>query len=433
VSKIIEPLRGVHDVLPAQIAAWQHLERITRQVFASYGYEEFRVPVIEQTQLFKRSIGDFTDIVEKEMFSFVDQGEDHITLRPEATAGIVRAVISNGLLREGRLRVWCMGPMFRRERPQAGRFRQFHQIDAEAFGFEGPDVDAEMILLSGRLMRLLGLRGVKLLVNSLGTPASRAQYREKLTAYFSGHANVLDEDSKRRLTGNPLRILDSKNPDMQKIVAGAPQLLDSLDDESRRHFESLCAQLRSAGIEYHVEPHLVRGLDYYTRTVFEWTTDALGSQSTVCAGGRYDGLVAQLGGIDTPGVGWAMGQERIVMLLQKQNLDLLKARPQIYLVLVGEQAEIPGFQLAERLRDAWPELGVQINLGGGSFKTQFKRADKSGAELALVLGDDEVARGVVAVKALRRESAQEECPLERISERIGNLLGLKVGSGSSNG
>ena len=432
-SKIIEPLRGVHDVLPAQIAAWQHLERITRQVFASYGYEEFRVPVIEQTQLFKRSIGDFTDIVEKEMFSFVDQGEDHITLRPEATAGIVRAVISNGLLREGRLRVWCMGPMFRRERPQAGRFRQFHQIDAEAFGFEGPDVDAEMILLSGRLMRLLGLRGVKLLVNSLGTPASRAQYREKLTAYFSGHANVLDEDSKRRLTGNPLRILDSKNPDMQKIVAGAPQLLDSLDDESRRHFESLCAQLRSAGIEYHIEPHLVRGLDYYTRTVFEWTTDALGSQSTVCAGGRYDGLVAQLGGIDTPGVGWAMGQERIVMLLQKQNLDLLKARPQIYLVLVGEQAEIPGFQLAERLRDAWPELGVQINLGGGSFKTQFKRADKSGAELALVLGDDEVARGVVAVKALRRESAQEECPLERISERIGNLLGLKVGSGSSNG
>ena len=432
-SKIIEPLRGVHDVLPAQIAAWQHLERITRQVFASYGYEEFRVPVIEQTQLFKRSIGDFTDIVEKEMFSFVDQGEDHITLRPEATAGIVRAVISNGLLREGRLRVWCMGPMFRRERPQAGRYRQFHQIDAEAFGFEGPDVDAEMILLSGRLMRLLGLRGVKLLVNSLGTPASRAQYREKLTAYFSGHAAALDEDSKRRLTGNPLRILDSKNPDMQKIVAGAPLLLDSLDDESRRHFESLCAQLRSAGIEYHVEPHLVRGLDYYTRTVFEWTTDALGSQSTVCAGGRYDGLVAQLGGTDTPGVGWAMGQERIVMLLQKQNLDLLKARPHIYLVLVGEQAEIPGFQLAERLRDAWPDLGVQINLGGGSFKTQFKRADKSGAELALVLGDDEVARGVVAVKALRRESAQEECPLERISERIGNLLGLKVGSGSSNG
>ncbi len=429
-SKIIEPLRGVHDVLPAQIAAWQHLERITRRVFASYGYEEFRVPVIEQTQLFKRSIGDFTDIVEKEMFSFVDQGEDHITLRPEATAGIVRAVISNGLLREGRLRVWCMGPMFRRERPQAGRYRQFHQIDAEAFGFEGPDVDAEMILLSARLLKLLGLRGVKLVVNSLGTPASRALYRETLTAYFSGHAASLDEDSKRRLTGNPLRILDSKNPEMQRLIAGAPLLLDSLDAESRQHFEGLCAQLRSAGIEYHVEPHLVRGLDYYTRTVFEWTTDALGSQSTVCAGGRYDGLVAQLGGVDTPGVGWAMGQERIVMLLQKQNLELLKDRPQIYLVLVGEDVQIPGFKLAERLRDAWPDLAVQINLGGGSFKTQFKRADKSGAEFALVLGDDEAARGVVAVKALRRELAQEECAMEEISERIGILLGLKGGSGS---
>jgi len=432
-SKIIEPLRGVHDVLPAQIAAWQHLERITRQVFTSYGYEEFRVPVIEQTQLFKRSIGDFTDIVEKEMFSFIDQGEDHITLRPEATAGIVRAVISNGMLREGRLRVWCMGPMFRRERPQAGRYRQFHQIDAEAFGFEGPDVDAEMILLSARLLKLLGLRDVKLVVNSLGTPASRAAYREKLTAYFSAHVASLDDDSKRRLAGNPLRILDSKNLGVQRIVAGAPLLLDSLDTESREHFESLCAHLRSAGIEYHVEPHLVRGLDYYTRTVFEWTSDALGSQSTVCAGGRYDGLVAQLGGVDTPGVGWAMGQERIVMLLQKLDAKLLRQQPQIYLVLVGEHAQIPGFKLAEQLRDAWPGLALQVNLGDGSFKTQFKRADKSGAEFALVLGDDEAARGVVAVKALRRELAQEECPVERISERIGILLGLKGGGERNHG
>jgi histidyl-tRNA synthetase len=426
-------LRGVHDVLPAQIAAWQHLERITRQVFASYGFEEFRVPVIEQTQLFKRSIGDFTDIVEKEMFSFIDQGEDHITLRPEATAGIVRAVISNGMLREGRLRVWCMGPMFRRERPQAGRYRQFHQIDAEAFGFEGPDVDAEMILLSARLLKLLGLRDVKLVVNSLGTPASRAAYREKLTAYFSAHIASLDDDSKRRLAGNPLRILDSKNSGVQRIVAGAPLLLDSLDAESREHFESLCAHLRSAGIEYHVEPHLVRGLDYYTRTVFEWTTDELGSQSTVCAGGRYDGLVAQLGGVDTPGVGWAMGQERIVMLLQKRDAELLRQRPQVYLVLVGEHAQIPGFKLAEQLRDAWPELALQVNLGDGSFKTQFKRADKSGAEFALVLGEDEAARGVVAVKALRRELAQEECPVERISERIGILLGLKGGGERNHG
>jgi histidyl-tRNA synthetase len=426
-SKIIEPLRGVHDVLPAQIAAWQHLERITREVFAGYGYEELRVPLIEQTQLFKRSIGDFTDIVEKEMFSFVDQGEDHITLRPEATAGIVRAVISNGLLREGRLRVWCMGPMFRRERPQAGRFRQFHQIDAEAFGFEGPDVDAEMILLSARLLSRLGLTRVKLLVNSLGTPASRAAYREKLSAYFGSHQAALDEDSKRRLSGNPLRILDSKNPDMQRIVAGAPLLLDSLDAESRAHFESLCAQLRSSGIEYHVQPHLVRGLDYYTRTVFEWTTDALGSQSTVCAGGRYDGLVAQLGGADTPGIGWAMGQERIIMLLEKLNPSLPRVRPQIYLVLVGEHTQLPGFRLAEQLRDAWPGLALQVNMGGGSFKAQFKRADKSGAEYALVLGDDEVARGVVAVKALREERAQEECPVALISERMGGLLGLRAG------
>jgi histidyl-tRNA synthetase len=425
-GKIIEPLRGVHDVLPAQAAAWQHLERTTREVFASYGYEEFRVPVIEQTQLFKRSIGDFTDIVEKEMFSFVDQGEDHITLRPEATAGIVRAVISNGLLRDGRLRVWCMGPMFRRERPQAGRYRQFHQIDAEAFGFAGPDIDAEMILLSARLLRRLGLTRLKLLVNSLGTPAARAVYRDQLTAYFGAHEAALDEDSKRRLHGNPLRILDSKNPDTQRIVAGAPLLLDSLDAESKEHFAALCAHLQSAGIEYHVAPHLVRGLDYYTRTVFEWTTDALGSQSTVCAGGRYDGLVAQLGGASTPGIGWAMGQERIVMLLEKQASGLVRDQPQVYLVLVGGRTDIEGLQLAERLRDAWPALKLQVNLGGGSFKTQFKRADKSGAQFALVLGDDEVSRRVVAVKDLRRGAAQEECPIERISERLGALLGLKA-------
>ncbi len=423
-GKIIEPLRGVHDVLPEAAAAWQFVERIAREVFAGYGYEEFRVPVIEQTQLFKRSIGDFTDIVEKEMFSFIDQGDDHITLRPEATAGIARAVISNGLLREGRLRVWCMGPMFRRERPQAGRYRQFHQIDAEAFGFAGPDIDAEIILLSARLLRRLGLSRVKLLLNSLGTPASRAAYRDQLSAYFGAHEAELDEDSKRRLHGNPLRILDSKNPHMQGIVAGAPLLLETLDVESREHFESLCAHLRSAGIEYHVEPRLVRGLDYYTRTVFEWATDALGSQSTVCAGGRYDGLVGQLGGPSTPGIGWAMGQERIVMLLEKQGLELARDRPQVYLVLVGERTELQGFKLAEQLREAWPDLKLQVNLGGGNFKTQFKRADKSGAQFALILGDDEVARGVVALKALRREMAQEECPVEQISERLGALLGL---------
>jgi histidyl-tRNA synthetase len=424
-SKIIEPLRGVHDMLPAQAAAWQFLESTTREVFASYGYEEFRVPIIEQTQLFKRSIGDFTDIVEKEMFSFIDQGEDHITLRPEATAGIARAMISNGLLRENRLRVWCMGPMFRRERPQAGRFRQFHQIDAEAFGFAGPDVDAEIILLAARLLRRLGLSGVKLQLNSLGTPESRAVYREQLIAYFGAHAAALDEDSRRRLHGNPLRILDSKIPETQRIVAGAPLLVESLDAESKAHFAALCAHLQSAGIEYHVNPRLVRGLDYYTRTVFEWITDSLGSQSTVCAGGRYDGLIAQLGGTATPGIGWAMGQERIVMLLEKMAAVPAGDRPQVYLVAVGERSDILGLQVAERLRDIWPGLRLQFNLGGGNFKAQFKRADKSGARYAIIVGDDEAARGVVALKDLRAERPQEECAIDRIGELLGGLLGLE--------
>ncbi len=423
-SKLIEPLRGVHDVLPSEAAAWQFLERTTREVFASYGYEELRVPIIEQTQLFKRSIGDFTDIVEKEMFSFVDQGEDHITLRPEATAGIARAVISNGMLREGRLRVWCMGPMFRRERPQAGRYRQFHQIDAEAFGFAGPDIDAEMILLSARLLRRLGLGAVRLHVNSLGTPDSRAVYRERLIEYFGAHAAALDEDSRRRLHGNPLRILDSKHPDTQRIVANAPLLADALDAESKAHFDGLCAHLSDAGIEYHVDPRLVRGLDYYTRTVFEWMTDSLGAQGTVCAGGRYDGLVAQLGGPATPGIGWAMGQERIVMLLKKAGLVPARERPDVYWVAVGARAERLGMQLADALRESRPGLRVQFNLGGGNFRAQFKRADKSGAACAIVLGDDEIARGVVALKDLRREQTQEDCPIDRISERLGALLSL---------
>jgi histidyl-tRNA synthetase len=427
-SKIIAPLRGVHDLLPTAVPAWQHLERITREVFAAYGYDEFRVPIIEQTQLFKRSIGDFTDIVEKEMFSFVDQGEDHITLRPEATAGIVRAVISNGLLRDGRLRLWCMGPMFRRERPQAGRFRQFHQIDAEAFGFAGPDIDAEIVLLSARILRRLGLTDVKLLVNSLGTPEARAGYREQLGTYFGAHAAQLDEDSKRRLQGNPLRILDSKHPQMQGLIAEAPVMLDSLDGESREHFDALCALLRNAGIEYHVAPRLVRGLDYYSRTVFEWVSDDLGAQSAICAGGRYDGLVGQLGGAPTPGIGWAMGQERIVMLMERLGLTGSVERPQLYMVVAGAGAELPAFKLAESLREAWPQLRLQYNLGGGNFKTQFKRADKSGAAYALVLGEDEMARGVVAIKDLRAGQAQEECEFDRASERIGTLLGLKAGN-----
>jgi histidyl-tRNA synthetase len=423
ISDKIEPLRGVHDILPATVSQWQHLENTARQVFASYGYEELRVPIIEQTQLFKRSIGDFTDIVEKEMFSFVDQGEDHITLRPEATAGMVRAVISNGMLRDSRLRVWCMGPMFRREKPQAGRYRQFHQIDAEAFGFEGPDIDAEMIALTARLFRRLGITRLKLHINSLGTAAERQVYRQRLIEYFRRHAAALDADSRRRLDGNPLRILDSKVPETQGLVAGAPSLLDGLGAESMAHFNTLCGYLKSAGIDFIVDPRLVRGLDYYSRTVFEWVTDSLGTQSTVCAGGRYDGLVEQLGGTSTPGIGWAMGQERVLLLLDKLGLGVASRRPDVYVAMAGERAEAAGFALAERLRDTEPTLAVQVNLSGGSFKTQFKRADKSGAQYALILGDDEVAKGVAALKALRREAPQEEISFDRVGERLRFLLG----------
>ena len=437
VSKIIEPLRGVHDVLPAQIAAWQHLENCTREVFSSYGYEEFRVPdLIEQTQLFKRSIGDFTDIVEKEMFSFVDQGEDHITLRPEATAGIVRAVISNGLLRENRLRVWCMGPMFRRERPQAGRYRPNSIEDRcgslrfrRGTGHRRGNNPA----LSARLLKPPGTwEAGNCWWNSLGTPQTRALSSATISRPISKRTKARSmRTANGDWPGNPLRILDSKNPEVQRIVAGAPTLLETLDPESKLHFESLCAQLKSANIDYHIEPHLVRWFGLlHAHCVRVGPPMPWKETRKVCgvrAGGRYDNLVAQLGGTPTPGIGWAMGQERIVMLLEKQGLSAARQPAQVYLVLVGAQAEVPGFRLAEQLRDAWPQLRLTVNLGGGNFKSQFKRADKSGAEYALVLGDDEVARGTVAIKALRQEMAQEECPLERISERLGTLLGLRGG------
>jgi histidyl-tRNA synthetase len=421
----IQAVRGMNDVLPDEAVLWERLEDAARKIFAQYGYRNLRVPIVEATGLFVRGIGDATDIVEHEMYSFEDRlNGESLTLRPEATAGIVRAAIEHHLTYDRPQRVWTAGPMFRHERPQKGRYRQFHQFDVEALGFEGPEVDAEQIVMLSRLWAKLGLAGMSLHINTIGDPDERLAHRRALVAYFGEHAGALDDDSRRRLATNPLRILDSKNPDMQRIVAGAPLVLDSLDAESKAHFESLCAHLKSAGIEYHVEPHLVRGLDYYTRTVFEWTTDALGSQSTVCAGGRYDGLVEQLGGASTPGIGWAMGQERIVMLLEKQGLAALRERPDVYLVLAGGGTEIPGFRLAEQLRDAWPDLKLQINLGGGSVKTQFKRADKSGARFAVVLGDDEAARGVVALKDLRRDAAQEECAVERINERLGVLLGL---------
>lgn len=421
-SRQLQAIRGMNDVLPAQIAPWQHLERVTRELFAAYGYEELRVPVVEHTELFKRSIGEYTDIVEKEMYTFTDSGGDSLTLRPEATAGILRAAIANGLLRGARLKLWSAGPMFRHERPQKGRYRQFHQIDLEALGFAGPDIDIELIALTARLWKRLGIDRVRLQLNSLGTPEARHAYRETLVQYLRQHEAALDEDSRRRLGGNPLRILDSKNPEMRAVIAGAPLLTEHLDAESKQHFAALCTALDALGIRYEINPRLVRGLDYYSRTVFEWVTDALGSQDAVCSGGRYDGLVAQLGGEPTAGIGCAMGVERVVALLEQAGSVPAAESPQVYIIASGMRAELEALRIAEQLRDAPANLRVQINLGGGNFKAQFRRADKSGAALALVLGDEELQRGVAAVKPLRREAGQSDCPLAELPARLMSML-----------
>ena len=414
----IQPIRGMNDVLPADSAAWQLLERVCRETFAEYGYREMRVPMLERTELFKRSIGEMTDIVEKEMYTFEDRGGDSVTLRPEATAGIVRACISNGLLHNQRQKVWCAGPMFRYERPQKGRYRQFHQIDVEALGFPGPDVDAELIIMSARIWRKLGLDGLVLNVNSLGTAESRRAYRATLVEYFRGHAEALDEDSRRRLEGNPLRILDSKNPAMRAVIEGAPLLTDHLDAESAAHFARLRADLDAAGVPYVVNPRLVRGLDYYARTVFEWVTTDLGSQDAVCSGGRYDGLVQQLGGESVPGIGWALGEERIVELLRLKGLVGDEAYADVYVVLGGEAAEAAGLRVAEGLRAALPGMRVEMNCGAGSFKSQMKRADRSGARYAVILGDDEVARGIAALKPMREDAEQAEVPLADLGTEV---------------
>ncbi|HTP40536.1 MAG TPA: histidine--tRNA ligase [Steroidobacteraceae bacterium] len=421
-SKQIQPVRGMNDVLPAQLAAWQHLEAVTQRLFASYGYQELRLPLVEHTELFKRGIGEFTDIVEKEMYTFTDIGGDSLTLRPEATASMVRAIISNGLLRGARLKLWTSGPMFRHERPQKGRYRQFHQIDVEAIGFEGPDVDAELIALTARLWRELGITRIRLTLNSLGTPAARAGYRERLQAYFQQHHAQLDEDSRRRLDGNPLRILDSKQPAMAELIAGAPLLRDSLDEASAQHFAGLCERLEAMGIAYEINPRLVRGLDYYSRTVFEWVTDALGAQDAVCSGGRYDGLITQLGGEATPAIGFAMGVERVVALLEQGGNLPVPAAPAVYVIASGAAAELAAQRLAEQLRDALPGAGVQLNLGGGNIKTQFRRADRSGARLAVVLGEAELARGVATLKPLLEEAGQSECALAELPGRVGGLI-----------
>ncbi len=403
----IQAIRGMNDILPNETPEWRHLEEVVRQLLDAYGYHEIRMPIVEKTDLFKRSIGEVTDIVEKEMYTFEDRNGDMLTLRPEGTAGCVRAGIENGLLHNQVQRLWYRGPMFRHERPQKGRYRQFHQIGVEVFGLEGPDIDAEHILMTARLWKMLGLEdSVHLQLNSLGSLESRNAYRDLLVDYLWEHVTELDEDSRRRLESNPLRVLDSKNPAMRDLILAAPKLTEHLDADSQAHFATLCSVLDAAGVKYAINPCLVRGLDYYGKTVFEWVTDKLGAQGTVCAGGRFDGLVEQLGGKPTPAVGFAMGVERLVSLLEAEQVPHEQYRPHAYLVLVGEVAQQKGLLLAEQLRDALPLLRLETHCGGGSFKSQFKKADKSGAPLALILGEDEVANGTLGIKFLREEAEQ---------------------------
>ncbi len=405
-SKAIQAIRGMNDLLPEALSLWQRIEQTAETVLNAYGYREIRFPIIEKTELYKRSIGEVTDIVEKEMYTFEDRNGDSLTLRPEGTAGCVRAGIESGLLHNQVQRLWYAGPMFRHERPQKGRYRQFHQIGVETFGVGTPDIDAELIILTARLWRLLGIRGLELQINSLGTPAARTCYRQVLVDYLRGHDETLDEDSRRRLESNPLRVLDSKNPSMQALIAAAPSLHEHLDEESRRHFEQLCTMLHAANIPYRINTRLVRGLDYYTRTVFEWATSHLGAQGTVCAGGRYDGLVEQLGGQSTPAAGFALGLERLAELAALQQVMGVDRLPQVYVVPLGEgQIAAQGLKLAEQLRDAG--LRVELHCGGGSLKSQLKRADRSGARYALLLGESELAAAQVSIKNLRVDEPQQ--------------------------
>jgi histidyl-tRNA synthetase len=383
-------------------------------IVASYGYSEIRLPLLEHTELFKRSIGEVTDIVEKEMYTFLDRNGESLTLRPEATAGMVRAGMTNGLLHNQKQKLWTSGPMFRYEKPQQGRYRQFYQFDVEAIGYEGPDIDAELIIMSARMWQQLGISKIKLEINSLGTPEARTSYRDALIEYFTGVKNQLDEDSIRRLEQNPLRILDSKNPGMQAIVEAAPVMLDYLDEESATHFSGLRALLDAAGVTYTVNPRLVRGLDYYSRTVFEWVTDVLGSQGAVCSGGRYDGLVQKLGGRETAAIGWAMGIERFVALYEACGGEAPASDADVYIASLGSGTLERAFGLAEELRDTISGIKVEMNLGGGSFKSQMKRADKSGAEFALILGEQELTDGCIGVKPMRSAGEQINVALEEL-------------------
>lgn len=423
-SKRIQSIRGMHDILPEQSAAWQSMEDRIKQVLTIYGYGEIRMPVVEQSELFSRSIGEVTDIVEKEMYTFEDRNGDRLSLRPEGTAGCVRAGIQHGLLHNKQQRLWYMGPMFRHERPQKDRYRQFHQVGVEAFGFEGPDIDAELIVMTARLWRSLDLESIRLELNSLGDAQVRRSYREKLIAYLTDHQQQLDDESRRRVHTNPLRVLDSKAPQMQAVINNAPSLLDELDEESKRHFEGLQELLDAMSIAYTVNPRLVRGLDYYSKTVFEWISDDLGAQGTVCAGGRYDGLVEQLGGRPAPAAGFAIGLERLLHLLENQDRRLALNPVHAYCVLVGEEAERVGRAVAESLRDELGELQMIANCGGGGFKAQLKRADRSGAQLALILGDDEVREGTMNVKHLRTNAEQQKIPRSQMADFLRSVLSL---------
>ncbi len=412
----------MNDILPEVSGTWSYLESVVREIVESYGYSEIRLPLLEYTDLFKRSIGEVTDIVEKEMYTFADRNGESLTLRPEATAGMVRAGMTNGLLHNQRQKLWTSGPMFRYEKPQQGRYRQFHQFDVEALGYDGPDVDAELIIMSARMWQRLGIGRIRLEINSLGDPESRQRYRQALVEYFSDVKSQLDEDSIRRLEQNPLRILDSKNPDMQGIVEAAPVMLDYLDDASAEHFAGLRSLLDAAGIEYSVNRRLVRGLDYYSRTVFEWVTDALGSQGAVCSGGRYDGLVEKLGGRPTPAIGWAMGIERFVALFEACGGKAPSLATDVYIAAVGDGTLQRAFTLAEELRDRIPGIRVAMNMGGGSFKSQLKRADKSEAHYALVLGEQELSEGRIGLKPMRSDEEQTSVALDDIAEVLAGKL-----------
>lgn len=409
-SKSIKSIRGMHDILPSDSWKWQYLEATMLSVMQQYCYQEIRMPVVESTTLFSRSIGEVTDIVEKEMYTFEDRNGDSLTLRPEGTASCVRAGVQSGILHNQLQRLWYMGPMFRHERPQKGRYRQFHQLGVETFGMANPEIDAELIMMSAGLWNRLGLTDVRLEINSLGSNEARKEYKDILVKYFEQHQDNLDEDSKRRLHSNPLRILDTKNPDMKEIVANAPQLSEYLDSESRAHFEKLKLILDKAGIQYSVNPNLVRGLDYYCKTVFEWITDKLGAQGTICAGGRYDGLVSQLGGKETPAAGFAIGLERLLSLLEEDNLIPENEKTDVYFIMLGEEAEIEGMVLAEKIRKENPDLKILCNCTGGSLKNQLKKADKSFASKVLILGDEEIANHQLVVKYLRED--KEQCAVD---------------------